>query len=657
MCLTDLVCFRSPLRFGVLRDHTGTVQLTWSRSEAASAGQSAAYDSLTHLPLESVVSVQGHVEARPAEMINAAQSSGTVEVRVAGVTIINTCTANLPFSLESADSASSEDVRLRYRFLDLRREWMQQLMRLRSRVLCAARTHLHASSFVEIDTPILFKSTPEGADEFLVPTRHAGRFYALPQSPQQHKQLLMVGGVHNYFQVARCFRDEGSRADRQPEFTQLDMEMAFVRQTDVMAQVERVVSAVLREAGTGETQQQQEERFPLRHMTYEHAMRTYGVDKPDMRFDLHLHEITPLVRAALANEIRCPVFETPLAHPDGCIYSLPVRGLSGLLSRKELDALQRELGLGVLLVRVKDTLKTPAVFQPLFAHAPFHAALTAQMDLRTDDLMLVVASHSHASARDVLGKARLSLARLLVDKRQLAISAQHLHMFWVVDFPLFELTLPSSATSETITLASLELKAMHHPFTAPVEADLPKLRTLIDQLETARTESNLSSIRDVPLTAAQLESLRSIRGANYDLVCNGVEVGGGSIRLHQSALQAQVLQMIGAPLHVFQHLLSALEFGAPPHGGIALGVDRVVGLLGASLQERLQQSGRLPKPTTPQYGLSLPIREVIAFPKTTTGQDLMVDAPSRVPPETLRQYHIQTSSDTPTTIGDAVGNQ
>ena len=629
--------------FGVLRDHTGTVQITWTRQEAEGANQLDMYQQLTQLPLESCIAIQASRHPRPTEMIQLQQMNGDIEMRIIQLTIHNRCTATLPFTLESSTDVLNEELRLRHRYIDLRRPWMQTILRLRSTIARSIRETLLADGFVEVETPILFKSTPEGADEFIVPTRHHGRFYALPQSPQQHKQMLMVGGVDKYFQIARCFRDEGSRADRQPEFTQIDMEMAFIQPSDMMAQIERMLESILTNNWANQINRFPPPQFPLKRVAYNDALRDYGLDKPDQRYGMKLHNLTPLIRATLssssaASSISCPIFSSVLSSPFGSIHAIAVPSLSEL-SRKELDAFQQQIGKNVLIVKHKDgALKTPGAFQQLFAHEPFKIELLKQIPLQAGDALLVTSSPNSSLALDTLGKVRIMAAHKLVDKKKLAISAQQLEMFWVVDFPLFKFTLPHDLTQPgtVVSLESLQLASMHHPFTAPVEEDLPKLIQLYEQLEDARHRLGLESIRMVPLNIEQIDTLRSIRGQNYDVVCNGIELGGGSIRLHDAQQQTMILSMIGAPLHVFDHILLALRFGAPPHGGIALGLDRIVALLGAGFQELGSPSSSSP------YGLSLPIREVIAFPKTSSGQDLLVAAPSQVNQETLKQYHIQT---------------
>ena len=716
------------LWFGVLRDHTGLLQITVDRGAlSASLGGpevDALFSTLKSLSLESVVRVSGTLRARPPAQRNAVQGpNGSLELLLSSLTVLNRAASTLPGGLslepdqslppaglpptpQAASSAAHDEAKLTYRYLELRRPWNQHLLRLRSQIASAVRSSLASLDFTEVETPLLFKSTPEGADEFLVPTRTAGRFYALPQSPQQHKQLLMVAGLPRYFQIARCFRDEGSRADRQPEFTQIDLEMSFVSGRDeIMKTVETMWQAVVEQtlgahAGADPTRLP---AFPLRRMPYSQAMGQYGVDKPDARYELHLHDISAIVAAALP-EAPCAPFAAALASGSGSIRALRVPEVARKLSRKDLDAWQKELGPSVLMVRVnKDgELKTPALFHPLFSLPAFRAALATALlgeggnaatapsgerssgGFHADDLLLVVASPLSGVSAATLGRARISAAHTLVSQGLLRLSARQLDQcFWVVDFPLFDVTQQPPTAGAPVSMASIGLSAMHHPFTAPVPEDLPRLLQLLRELSASSHDLGLP-IREVPLSSTQLATLRSLRGAHYDLVCNGVELGGGSVRLHDATLQRAVLQMLGAPLHVFAHLLSALSTGAPPHGGLALGMDRVVALIGAAEQERwnegwmqAQLSAQQPQRATKgksassspssssssspaavqSFGLSLPIRDVIAFPKTTSGRDLMVDAPSVVEPAALKQYHIQTTSNASSGAGNTRSEQ
>ena len=630
--------------FGVMRDHSGTVQLTWCRSDAVRSNQLDAYEALKSLPLESVFSVEARVGQRPPEMVNKTQATGGIELLLSSFQVLNACTIPVPFSLESG-AVASEELRLKHRHLDLRRPWMQRILRLRSNVLRSARAALYSHDFTEIETPLLFKSTPEGAAEFLVPTRAHGKFFALPQSPQQHKQLLMISGVRRYFQLARCFRDEGSRADRQPEFTQLDLEMGFVEKQQVMRVVEDVVQKVFSENAA--TAALQVSSFPLQQMTFTDAIARYGSDKPDTRFGMEIHSLNQFISTALQRGVPCSIFSSVLSSPHGSIRAFKVPGLAKALSRKQLDTMQKNLGQNVLLLRrgPAGELKTPAVFQTVFSDTTLVGELTTDLKLAKDDLVVLCAAPSQSICADLLGKARITCKQTAIDVGTLTVSPRRMDTLWIVDFPLFEFKVETAlgGASGDITPASLELAAMHHPFTTALPEDLPKLENVLSEIAAAAKSQGVD-MRDTKLTAEQVATLKSIRAASYDLVCNGSELGGGSMRIHSPDLQLLVLRLLGAPLSTFTHLLTALRSGAPPHGGLAIGVDRLVGLIGAAEQSKLMSTGRLPPSTDSLYGMSLPIREVIAFPKTTSGQDLMAEAPSQIGPEKLKEYHIQTTS-------------
>jgi aspartyl-tRNA synthetase len=702
--------------FGLLRDHSGLLQFAWERPKSSAETHSGI---LPKLPLESVLRITGTVRARPKGQQNTAQGAqGEIELVISSLEVLNPAVQNMPISIQEhalesphvsgslpspvgrdssrdlprsppsptgkdASKSLNEDLRLKHRYLDLRRPWMGRVLSLRSRLSHAARRFLvEQQGFTEVETPLLFKSTPEGAAEFLVPTRTPGRYYALPQSPQQLKQMLMVGGVSRYFQIAKCFRDEGSRADRQPEFTQIDMEMSFEKAQGIMRVVEGVFRASIAAAAEPGTAPSQLPEAPLLQMQFEEAMARFGVDKPDLRFGFEIVDLTQEARAVLtkqnANAPKCTAFAEALGLPSstsnnseatgsssgvssrarGAILALSVAGLAGLLSRKELEAFQASLGKNVLTVRVQAGGKmkpSSGAFAEVFGDAEFAAVVAKKLGTKPTegDILLVAASSSSTTAADLLGRARVSAAHQLVRFNKLEISAAELKPLWVTEFPLFDFQAECNldAGKGEVTLNSIGLTSMHHPFTAPAASDLPALQSLLSELKSAAS-SRRCSVREVPLTQGQLTVLLDLKGQHYDLVCNGVELGGGSVRIHDAALQTGVLEMLGAPLHVFEHLLNALKAGAPPHGGLAIGFDRLVAVMAARMQaldflapgsassasspQQLQQQVWNPNP----YGLPLPIREVIAFPKTTTGHDLMIGAPSEVHPEALQQYHI-----------------
>lgn len=540
------------LTFVDLRDSSGLVQLVFrGMPEARELGR------------EDVIRVSGTVVRR--ENPNPHLPTGEVEVAVEHLEILAK-SKPLPF-LPDEDVKASEETRLRYRFLDLRRPRMQRNLRLRHKVCLAIRQYLDAQGFIEVETPMLTRSTPEGARDFLVPSRlEPGKFYALPQSPQLFKQILVCSGVERYFQIVRCFRDEDLRADRQPEFTQLDLEMAFLEDPEeLFSLLEGLVAHVFRETlGIAiET--------PFPRIPYAEAMARYGSDKPDLRFGLEIVDLSELFAHA-----GFQVFESALRE-GGVVRGLPVPG-GAELSRGELGKLEeaaRKAGLGGLLwVKVGEGLQSP-----LSKHVPGGVLekAAAQAGLGKGDLLLLAAGPQKTVAQ-ALGELRLRLARErgLIPKGRWAFA-------WIVDFPLFKLSEEGRVESE------------HHPFTSPRDEDLPFLET---------------------------DPLR-VRAKCYDLVLNGVELASGSIRIHRRELQERVFKILGiGPEEAerrFGFFLRALEYGAPPHGGIAFGLDRWVMMLAGENS----------------------IREVIAFPKTATGACPLTGAPAEVDESQLRELHIK----------------
>ncbi len=544
-----------------LVDRYGLVQIKFDPVERPELCQRA-----RELKAEWVVAVTGVVQQRPEGMRNPNLSTGDIEVVASELRVLNKAKTP-PFEIKDPVDAS-EELRLTYRYLDLRRPELQRNLLLRHRTYQVVRRYLDAQGFVEIETPSLIKSTPEGARDYLVPSRvHKGKFYALPQSPQTYKQLLMVAGFDRYFQIVRCFRDEDLRADRQPEFTQIDMEMSFVDAEDVRAVCEGLMAEVLKEICGYELV------TPLPVLTYDEAMAKYGTDKPDLRFELPITEVSSLVAGSqfrvFAETVKSGGIVAGLCVPQATAFS-----------RKRIDELTAAAQtLGAKgLVALKVTHEGWEGGAAKFFSGEEVAAVNRTMQANPGDMLLLVADRREVCL-PVLGALRLRLGKEL----NLIVEGK-VSLLWVTDFPLFEYSEEEK-----------RLVAMHHPFTSPREEDIPLLRSAPQQ----------------------------VRARAYDLVFNGSEVAGGSIRIHDAELQREVFRALSISQEEaerkFGFLLEALQYGAPPHGGIAFGFDRLVMLLAG-------------KET---------IRDVIAFPKTTSALSLMDGAPTEISPEQLRELGLR----------------
>lgn len=607
-----------PISFVSLRDRHGVTQLVLEKEllEAADAV-------ISRIRPESVIQVEGVVRARPSNMRNANLATGDVEVLVERITELNSC-APLPLQVATGSEVANEETRLRHRYLDLRRPVLQQNLQLRSQISLATRNFLCAEGFLEIETPTLFKSTPEGAREFLVPTRTKGQFYALTQSPQQYKQLLMVGGLDRYFQLARCYRDEGGRADRQPEFTQIDLEMSFVQQDDVMDVIERLVKQIWQSAGKPLPDK------PFTRMAFAEAMHRFGVDKPDTRYGLELQDVSDVLR-----DTAFPPFQQVLADPSkkkttrstrGVVRAINAKELAAQgFSRKDMDDLEktakRLAESGVFVAKVEGGGQWKSSFGKKLADAEV-AQLNARLDAQEGDVLLFAAGE-YSAVTTLLGRLRTHCSQLLYanGKLQTELDPANFHHLWVVNFPMFERSEDEDgAQSSSSSDGKAVLSATHHPFTAPAPEDAKVLAEILEALDESAANGAETSLLEDPET---VEKLLGLTAQHYDIVCNGWELGGGSIRIHQAKLQQavfeEVLELPPLQRQSFEHLLQALSHGAPPHGGIALGLDRLVAILCGAPS----------------------LRDVIAFPKSSTGNELMTNAPGPVLTEQLEEYHIQ----------------
>ncbi len=561
-----------------IRDREGRTQTVFDPSDWTKE----LFEQAATLRSECVVSITGKVRQRPAGTNNTKIPTGEVEVMAQSFEVLNMAEV-LPFPVDDPEVANkvNEELRLQYRYLDLRRPEMARNLRTRSKVAIAARSFMDEQGFLEVETPTLFKSTPEGAREFLVPNRREpGTFYALPQSPQQFKQILMVAGVEKYFQLARCYRDEDLRADRQPEFTQLDIEMSFIEREDIYALIEGLLKRVWKTALNVDVP------TPFKRISFEEALNRYGIDKPDTRFGMELVDFTEEFKASTFK-----VFSGAIAN-GGVVKAMNAKGMAGATQGQieTMTEYAKSFGAkGLAYIKVENNeWKSPIV---KFFNDAEKQALIAKLKIEEGDLILFAADQ-WLTACEILGKIRLYCADVLKTQGKLTIPADQFNFLWVIEFPLLGFDREQNRWYSS-----------HHPFTAPVTDDIPLLKS----------------------------DPKKVRGQHYDIVVNGVELGGGSIRIHQPDVQKTIFEeLLQIPPDMvkarFGYMLEAFKYGAPPHGGIALGFDRLIAILC----------------NTPS------IRDVIAFPKTAKGTCLMTDSPSTVEPKQLRDLHIELKVKQPT---------
>jgi aspartyl-tRNA synthetase len=563
----DAVRDHSGILFINLRDRYGLTQIVFSQGVG-----NEQLDLVRSLHPEDVVQVSGVVQLRPNGIVNKKMLTGEIEIKSEQITVLNR-TQVVPFQPTSPE-IPAEEMRLKYRYIDLRRPVMQNALGLRHRITKVMRDYFDELNFVEVETPVLGKSTPEGARDYLVPSRVSqGEFYALPQSPQLYKQILMIAGYDRYFQIARCFRDEDLRADRQPEFTQMDLEMSFVDMGDIIETINSLMVRLMREVLGRELQ------LPIPQMSYDEAMERFGHDAPDLRFGMELVDLTDIAKGV---DFRVFSDAASMENGKGRVRAINVKGAAEKYSRKDIDNLNRwvieQFGAkGVAWFKVDAEGKLVSPISKNFSEEQLHQ-ISKRLCAEVGDFLLFSADSFGTTCKVLNGlRRRLAVELGLID-------ADEMNFCWIVHFPMFDWDEEEK-----------RWVAMHHPFTAPIKSDLCFIETDPDK----------------------------IRAEAYDLVLNGFEVGGGTIRIHDSRVQSQVFDLLGLSMETaksqFGFLLEALQFGAPPHGGIALGLDRLV-MLFAGLDN---------------------IRDCIAFPKTTKATDLMTGAPSKVAQKQLDELAIK----------------
>ncbi|WP_082233736.1 aspartate--tRNA ligase [Halobacillus massiliensis] len=548
-----------------LRDRSGTVQVVFNPETSEKALETA-----ENIRSEYVIEVTGEVVLREENTVNPNMKTGQVEILASEVAVLNKAKTP-PFMIED-ETEVSEDIRLKYRYLDLRRKEMQETFKLRHQTTQSIRQFLNEEEYLEMETPMLTKSTPEGARDYLVPSRvHEGEFYALPQSPQLFKQMLMMGGFEKYYQIARCFRDEDLRADRQPEFTQVDIETSFMSKEEIMAMTERMMARVMKEVKGVEIP------TPFNRMSYDEAMERFGSDKPDTRFGLELVNLSEMMK-----DSGFKVFNSAVAS-GGKVSAINVKGKADEFSRKDIDHLTEDVKVygakGLAWMKVKEGKLNGPIAK--FFEGEEAEQLLKALEAKNGDLLLFVADQP-SIVSDSLGALRLKLG-----KRLGLIDESKFNFLWVVDWPLFEY-------DEELN----RFFAAHHPFTMPENGDVSRI---VEDPANARAEA-------------------------YDIVLNGYELGGGSLRIYQKEMQERMFEALGFSKEEaeeqFGFLLEALEYGTPPHGGIAFGLDRLIMLL----------AGRNN------------LRDTILFPKTASAQDPLTDAPGRVSDAQLRELNLQVTT-------------